>query len=100
MGYHPNVYIDDFIHHGNGISSADGQKSNGNSVKTTAKIHQVCINVGIMTTPESLLVVWNTKCYLNTESKFCNRGFVTLYVNNEVPKALVLKTLIPNADSF
>ena len=49
---------------------------------------------------KATLVVWNTKCYLNTESKFCNRGFVTLYVNNEIPKALVLKTLIPNADSI
>ena len=59
---------------------------------------------------KATLVVWNTKCYLNTESKFCNRGLVTLYVNNEIPKyvntlyvnpkALVLKTLIPNADSF
>ena len=41
-------------------------------------------------------VVWNTKCYLSTESKFCNRRIVTLYVNNQIPKALVLRTITPN----
>ena len=48
----------------------------------------------------AILVVWNTKCYLTTESKFGNRGIVTLYVNNKIPKALVLRTLTPNVDSF
>ena len=33
-------------------SSADGQKLNMGSVGITAKIHQVCINIGIMTTLE------------------------------------------------
>ena len=46
--------------------------------------------------------MWNpvlssdAKCYLNTESILCNPNFVTFYVNNEITKALVLSTLIPN----
>ena len=65
MGYHLNVCMDDFsrhqscriparsaMDHGNGISSADGQKLNIDGVGITAKIHQVCINIGIMTTLE------------------------------------------------
>ena len=45
--------------------------------------------------------MWNpvlssdAKCYLNKESIFCNPGCVTLYVNNEIPKALVFTALIP-----
>ena len=34
-------------------SSADGQKLNIGGVGITAKIHQVCINIGIMTTLEN-----------------------------------------------
>ena len=34
------------------------------------------------------------------EYKFCNRGIVTSYVNNKIPKALVLRTLILDAESF
>ena len=46
--------------------------------------------------------MWNpvlssdAECYSNKEFIFCNPGFVTLYVNNEIPKALVSTALIPN----
>ena len=39
--------------------------------------------------------MWNTKCYLNKEFIFCSRNFVTVYTNNEIPKALVFNALIP-----
>ena len=39
--------------------------------------------------------MWNTKCHLNKESIFCSRNCVTVYVNNEIPKALVFNALIP-----
>ena len=46
--------------------------------------------------------MWNpvlssdAKYYLNKESIFYNPNFVTVYVNNEIPKALVFTALIPS----
>ena len=48
----PEVAVFPPDRHGNGVSSADGQKLNIGGVGITAKIHQVCINIGIMTTLE------------------------------------------------
>ena len=45
-------------------------------------------------------VVWNTMCYLNRESKFCNRRIVISYEDSGIPKALVLRTLTPWVLSF
>jgi len=39
--------------------------------------------------------VWNTKCYSNKEFIFCSRNLVMVYMNNEIPKALVFNALIP-----
>ena len=38
--------------HGNSISSADGHKLNIDGVGITAKVYQVCINIGVVTTLE------------------------------------------------
>ena len=46
------------------------------------------------------IVVWNTKCHLNKEFIFCSRNFVTVYMNNEIPKALVFNALTPTWVSF
>ena len=49
----PRVAVFPPDRHGNGVSSADGQKLNIGGVGITAKIHQVCINIGIRTTLET-----------------------------------------------
>ena len=40
-------------------------------------------------------VVCNTKCHLNKEFIFYSRNFVTVYMNNEIPKSLVFNALTP-----
>ena len=45
-------------------------------------------------------VVWNTKCQVNKEFIFCSRNFVTVYMNNDIPKALVFNAFTPTWVSF